>query len=123
MWKTVKQCRFYKLVLTIINLKQKIKVSKEIRLIGNIILIAGIIVLLRSQLMEITVAPDYAKIDIDVAQHLPEKIPNIELIADKTNYTLLGGFLIIVGLQLSLVSNKILLEIKEQWKDISSKPL
>lgn len=97
--------------------------SKEIRLIGNIILIAGIIVLLRSQLMEITVPPDYANIDIDVAQHLPEKIPNIELIADKTNYTLLGGFLIIVGLQLSLVSNKILLEIKEQWKDISSKPI
>lgn len=100
-----------------------IKVSKEIRLIGNIILIAGIIVLLRSQLMEITVAPDYANLDIDVAQHLPEKIPNIELIANKTNYTLLGGLLIIVGLQLSLVSNKILLEIKEQWKDISSKPI
>ena len=73
--------------------------------------------------MEITVAPDYANLDIDVAQHLPEKIPNIELIANKTNYTLLGGLLIIVGLQLSLVSNKILLEIKEQWKDISSKPI
>lgn len=94
--------------------------SKEIRLIGNLVLIVGIIVLLKSQLMEITIEPDYANIDIDVAQHLPEKIPNIELIANKTNQTLLGGFLIIIGLQLSLISNKTILEIKKQWKDINT---
>lgn len=95
--------------------------STDIRLIGNIILIVGIIILLKSQLMGITVEPDYANIDIDVAQHLPEKIPNIELIADKTNLTVLGAFLIIIGLQLSLVSNKIISEINEQWKGVFTK--
>lgn len=94
--------------------------NNGIRLIGNVILIVGIIVLLRSQFMEITVSPDYANIDIDVAlsQNYPEEILNIGLIHNKTNYTLLGGLLIIIGLQLSLVSNKILLEIKDQWKEI-----
>lgn len=96
---------------------------KQIRVTGNIILITGIVLLLKSQLMEITLAPDYANIDIEVAQRLPEKIANIELIANKTNYTLLSGFLIIVGLQLSLVSNKIISEMKEQWKDIFSNPI
>jgi hypothetical protein len=49
-------------------------------------------------------------IDANTLLKLPKEI------ADKTNLTLLGGFLIIVGLQLSLVSNKIVSDIKEQFK-------
>ena len=82
--------------------------SKEIRLIGKIILIAGIMVLLKSQFMEITVAPDYAKIDVETSMQLPERVINLELIATKINYAILGSLLIIVGLQLSLVQSKIL---------------
>jgi hypothetical protein len=93
-------------------------VSKKIRLMGNFILIAGVIILFRSQIMEIAVEPDYANIDIDTSIQLPERVINLELISNKINYTLLGGLLIIVGMQLSLVSNKILLEIKEQWKQM-----
>lgn len=85
---------------------------------GNFILIAGVIILFRSQIMEIAVEPDYANIDIDTSIQLPERVINLELISNKINYTLLGGLLIIVGMQLSLVSNKILLEIKEQWKQM-----
>lgn len=92
--------------------------SKKIRLMGNFILIAGVIILFRSQIMEIAVEPDYANIDIDTSIQLPERVINLELISNKINYTLLGGLLIIVGMQLSLVSNKILLEIKEQWKQM-----
>lgn len=81
--------------------------NKEIRLIGNAILISGVIVLFRSQVIEISVAPDYANIDIDTSIQLPERVMNLELIANKINYTILGSLLIIVGLQLSLAQNKI----------------
>ena len=49
-------------------------------------------------------------IDAKTLLELPKKI------ADKTNFTLLGGLLIIVGLQLSLVSNQVIKEIKDQFK-------
>ncbi|MFI0491379.1 hypothetical protein [Flavobacterium sp.] len=90
--------------------------GKGIRLIGRIILIFGVVLLVISQVMETTVAPDYANIDTEVAINLPEKVPNIELIANKINLTLLGGFLIVIGLQLLLVSNNTISEIKEQFK-------
>ncbi|HSD08037.1 hypothetical protein [Flavobacterium sp.] len=98
------------------EIKTSDNTAGSLRLIGFLILIIGIILLFISQVMEITVEPDYANIDVNVAQHLPEKVANIELIANKTNFTLLGGFLMIFGMQLSLVSNKIISEIKEQFK-------
>lgn len=105
------------------EIKPKDSNEGSIRLIGNLILIVGIVLLAISQIMVITVEPDYGNIDIDISQNLPEKVPNIKLIADKTNFTLLGGFLIIIGLQLSLVSNKVALEIKERWTGIFSKEI
>lgn len=80
----------------------------EIRLIGRIILIFGIVLLVISQIMETTVAPDYANIDIDTSIQLPERVINLELIANKINYTIIGSLLIIIGLQLSLVQSKII---------------
>lgn len=59
--------------------------AKGIRLIGNAILIGGFWMLLKSQLIEITIEPDYANIDINTIQSLPERIVNMELIATKTN--------------------------------------
>lgn len=92
--------------------------NKEIRLIGNAILILGVILLFRSQVMEITIAPDYAKIDIETSMQLPEKVINLELIANKINYTILGSLLIIVGLQLSLVQNKIISGKSKETKSV-----
>jgi hypothetical protein len=60
--------------------------------------------------MEIKVEPNAENINIETLMELPKKI------ADKTNFTLLGGLLTIVGLQLSLVSNQIISDIKEQFK-------
>jgi hypothetical protein len=84
-------------------------IAGSIRLVGNLLLIAGIIFLIKSQLMEISVN-NPENIDAKTLIELPKQI------ADKTNFTLLGGLLIIVGLQLSLVSNKIVSDIKEQFE-------
>ncbi len=85
-------------------------VAGSIRLIGSLILIGWIILLGISQIMEIKVEPNAENINIETLMELPKKI------ADKTNFTLLGGLLTIVGLQLSLVSNQIISDIKEQFK-------
>lgn len=82
-----------------------------IRLIGNVTLIAGIVFLIKSQLMETTIENNPENINVETLMELPK------FIADKTNFTLLGGFLIIIGLQLSLVSNKIISDIIEQFKN------
>ena len=82
----------------------------SIRLIGSLVLISGIVLLIMSQLIEVSVTANSENVNVETLIELPKKI------ADKTNFTLLGGFLIIIGLQLSLVSNKIISEIKEQFK-------
>ena len=88
----------------------------SIRLIGRLILILGIILLVISQFMEITVEPDYSNINIDASQNFPEKVVNLGLIANKINLLILGGLLILIGLKLSLVTNKTILGIKKQSK-------
>ena len=92
------------------ELKTSENVAGSIRLIGSLILIGGIILLGISQIMEIKVEPNAENINVDTLMELPKKI------ADKTNFTLLGGLLTIIGLQLSLVSNQIVSDIKEQFK-------
>jgi uncharacterized membrane protein len=95
--------------------------ARSIRIIGNIVVAIGVIILLYSQFMETSVAPDYANIDIETARSLPERIVNFELIAYKLNYLILGGLLIAIGLKLSLISNKTISEIKQE--SISTKPI
>ena len=85
-------------------------IASSIRLIGSLILIGGIAILAFSQLMEISVNPNSENVNVETLMELPKKI------ADKTNFTLLGGLLIIVGLQLSLISNQIISDITEQFK-------
>lgn len=92
------------------ELKTSENVAGSIRLIGSLILIGGIILLGISQIMEVKVEPNAENINIETLMELPKKI------ADKTNFTLLGGLLTIVGLQLSLVSKQIISDIKEQFK-------
>ncbi|CAN1543823.1 hypothetical protein MCEGE10_01875 [Flavobacteriaceae bacterium] len=92
------------------EIKTSENVAGSIRLIGSLILIGGIILLGISQIMEINVEPNAENINVETLMELPKKI------ADKTNFTLLGGLLTIVGLQLSLVSNQIVSDIKEQFK-------
>ena len=91
------------------EIKTSDNIASSIRLIGSLILIVGVILLGISQLMEITVNSS-ENIDAKTLLELPKQI------ADKTNFTLLGGLLTIVGLQLSLVSNQIISDIKEQFK-------
>jgi hypothetical protein len=92
------------------EIKTSENIAGSIRLIGSLILIGGIILLGISQIMEINVEPNAKNINVETLMELPKKI------ADKTNFTLLGGLLTIVGLQLSLVSNQIVSDIKEQFK-------
>ena len=92
------------------EIKKSENVAGSIRLIGSLILINGIILLGISQIMEVKVEPNAENINVDTLMELPKKI------ADKTNFTLLGGLLTIIGLQLSLVSNQIVSDIKEQFK-------
>lgn len=92
------------------EIKTSENVAGSIRLIGSLILIGGIILLGISQIMKINVEPNAENINVETLMELPKKI------ADKTNFTLLGGLLTIVGLQLSLVSNQIISDIKEQFK-------
>jgi hypothetical protein len=91
------------------EIKKSDNVAGSIRLIGSLVLLIGIILFGISQINEISVT-EYREIDAKILLELPKKI------ADKTNYTLLGGLLIIVGLQLSLVSNQIVSDITEQFK-------
>ena len=93
-----------------VEIKKSDNIAGSIRLIGSLILIVGIILLGISQLMEISVTPNSENINVETLMELPKKI------ADKTNFTLLGGLLTIVGLQLSLISNQIILDITEQFK-------
>ena len=88
--------------------------ASSIRIFGNIIVIFGVITLFFSQSMETSVAPDYAILGIEAIKNLPEKIVNFDLIAQKLNYLILGGILIIIGLKLSLISNKTISEIKQK---------
>lgn len=92
------------------EIKTSENAAGSIRLIGSLILIGGIIILGISQIMEIKVEPKAENINVETLMELPKKI------ADKTNFTLLGGLLTIVGLQLSLVSNQIISDIIEQFK-------
>lgn len=92
------------------EIKTSDNIANSIRLIGSLILIIGIILFGMSQIMEIKVDPNIENINIETLMELPKKIAN------KTNFTLLGGLLTIVGLQLSLVSNQIISDIKEQFK-------
>ena len=48
--------------------------ASSIRIFGNIIVAIGIVILLFSQFMETTVAPDYANLDVESIKNLPEKI-------------------------------------------------
>ena len=89
------------------EIKTSENVAGSIRLIGSLILIGGIILLGISQIMETNIEPNAENINVETLMELPEKI------TDKTNFTLLGGLLTIVGLQLSLVSNQIISDIKE----------
>ena len=91
--------------------------ADSVRVVGRLILIAGIILLTIAQLTDISVN-NSENIDAKTLLELPKKI------ADKTNFTLLGGLLIIIGLQLSLVSNQVITEIKEQFKrPIKTEPI
>jgi len=83
--------------------------ADSIRVFGLLILVTGIVFLTIAQLTDINV--NYTEnFDPKTLLELPKKI------ADKTNFTLLGGLFIIVGLLLSLVSNQVITEIKEQFK-------
>ena len=91
------------------EIKTTVGSADSVRLVGRLILIAGIILIAIAQLMEISVN-EYGEIDAKTLLEIPKKI------AYKTNFTLLGGLLTIVGLQLSLVSNQVITEIIEQFK-------
>jgi hypothetical protein len=92
------------------EIKKSENVAGSIRLIGSLILIGGIILLGISQIMDIKVEPNAENINVESLMELPKQI------SEKTNFTLLGGFMIIVGLQLTLISNRVISEIKEQIK-------
>ena len=85
-------------------------IAGSVRLLGSLILIVGFILLGISQIMETTIEPNSENMNIETLLELPKNI------AKKTNFTLFGGLLIIIGLQLSLVSNQIVSDIKEQFK-------
>lgn len=88
--------------------------AKGIRLVGNIIVVIGIIFLLVSQIMEITAKPDYANMDTELIASSPEKVINFSLMFYKINYLMLGGLLILIGIKLSLVSNKTISNLKKE---------
>ena len=91
------------------EIKTTVGSAESVRVFGRLILVAGIVFLTIAQLTDVSV--NYTEnIDAKTLLELPKKI------ADKTNFTLLGGLLTIVGLQLSLVSKQIISDIKEQFK-------
>lgn len=93
------------------EIKTSENIAGSIRFIGSLILIGGIILLGFSQIMETNIEPNAENINVETLMELPKKN------ADKTNFTLLGGLLTIIGLQLSLVSNQIISDINEQFKN------
>lgn len=93
------------------EIKTSENIAGLIRFIGSLILIGGIILLGFSQIMETNIEPNAENINVETLMELPKKI------ADKTNFTLLGGLLTIIGLQLSLVSNQTISDINEQFKN------
>ena len=91
------------------EIKTTVGSADSVRVFGRLILAAGIVFIAIAQLTDISV--NYTEdFDPKTLLELPKKI------ADKTNFTLLGGLLTIVGLQFSLVSNQIISDIKEQFK-------
>ena len=92
------------------EIKTSDNIAGLIRLVGSLILLVGIALLGMSQFMEINIEPNSENMNIESIIELPKKI------ADKTNFTLLGGLMIIVGLQLTLISSSVISEIKEQIK-------
>lgn len=81
--------------------------NKFLQVLGGIILLTGIGLLAHSQInMETSVLSDFDTSNVDQISSVPERISNIGLIADKINFTLLGGILTIVGLQLSLLPDQ-----------------
>ncbi|MBF7090500.1 hypothetical protein IUY40_02930 [Flavobacterium sp. ALJ2] len=80
--------------------------NKSIQVTGWIILMAGLALLIHSQFMETSVMSDYGSPDAYGISAAPQKISNIGLIADKLNFTILGGILLIVGLQFALVPDE-----------------
>lgn len=91
------------------EIKTTVGSAESVRVFGRLILVAGIVFITIAQLTDVSV--NYTEnFDPKSLLELPKKI------ADKTNFTLLGGLLIIVGLQLSLVSNQVITEIIEQFK-------
>ena len=98
------------------EIKTSINSASSIRIFGNIIVVIGVVILFFSQFMETSIAPDYANLDIETIQNLPEKVLNFDLVAQKLNYLILGGMLIVIGLKLSLISDKKFSEIKQTNK-------
>jgi hypothetical protein len=96
--------------------------ASSIRIFGNIIVVIGVVILLFSQFMETSVPPDYANLDIEIIKNLPEKVLNFDLVAQKLNYLILGGMLIVIGLKLSLISDKKFSEIKQTNKSDKATP-
>ena len=92
------------------DVKTSDNIAGLVRLVGSLILLVGIALLGISQFMVINIEPNSENMNIESIIELPKKI------ADKTNFTLLGGLMIIVGLQLTLISNSVISEIKEQIK-------
>jgi hypothetical protein len=92
------------------EIKTSENIAGSIRFIGSLIVIGGIFLLGISQIMETSIEPNAENINVETLMELPKKI------ADKTNFTLLGGLLTIIGLQLSLVSNQTISDINEQFK-------
>ena len=65
------------------EIKTSSKSASSIRILGNVIVAIGVVILLFSQFMETNVAPDYANLDIESIKNLPEKVVNFDLIAQK----------------------------------------
>ena len=99
------------------EIKTSENIAGSIRFIDSLIVIGGIILLGFSQIMETNIEPNAENINVETLMELPKKI------ADKTNFTLLGGLLTIIGLQLSLVSNQTISDINEQFKKPDSADL
>ena len=82
--------------------------NKSLQVTGGILFLSGLTLLLHSQFnMETCVVSDYVSPDSDGISSVPQKISNIGLIADKLNYTILGGILLILGMQLLLVPDEV----------------
>lgn len=92
-------------------MEQKRTIDRElasiIRFIGIISIIAGLIFLFIGIEAEINLNP--YSLDAEALIGLPKEI------AEKTNKTILGGFLIIIGIQLCSISTNLILEMRKQF--------